>query len=139
MNLASLDRWSGTTLAALRVLTGAMLIARTWQAMPGSARVAGIASSLTELDLPSRAVLPPLVAALEFIIGVLLVLGLLTRGAGLALAVLVTVMLIRTGLPDPLGGGWPRLILLALALHFAAAGPGRWALDGLFAGRGKRR
>lgn len=139
MNLASFERWSGATLAVLRVLTGAMLIQRTWEAMPGAARVSGIASGLAELDLPSAAVLPPLVAAVEFVCGVLLVLGLLTRWAGLALALLVTVLLIRTGLPDPLGGGWPRLMLLALALHFAAAGPGRWALDGLFAGRGKRR
>lgn len=139
MNLASFDRWSGTSHALLRVLTGAYLVHATWEAMPGADRLAGIGRGLVRLDLPAAAVLPPFLATVQFVIGVLLVLGLLTRWAGLALALLVTVLLIRSGLADPLGAGWPRLLLLALGLHFAAAGPGSYALDGLFGGRGKRR
>jgi putative oxidoreductase len=139
MAVASLDRWSDATLAALRVLTGAYLINASWAAMPGAARVTGIVGGLAELDLPSTAVLPPFLATVQFVAGVLLIVGLLTRWAGLLVAAFVLVLLIRSGLSDPLGGGWPRLLLLVLGLHFATSGPGRFAIDGLFAGRGKRR
>ncbi|MET0179838.1 MAG: DoxX family protein [Novosphingobium sp.] len=137
--MASLDRWSGTTHALLRILTGAYLAAATWGAMPGQSRVAGIASGLVKLDLPSTAALPPLGATVQFAAGVLLIVGLLTRWAGLAVALLFTVAIIRSGLNAPLGSGWPTLLLLVLGLHFAAAGAGAYALDGLFGRRGKRR
>jgi putative oxidoreductase len=142
MNTSSFSRWGDTTLAALRVLTGAVLIHQTWAAMPSGARVGGMVGGLAHLHPPAAAIMPPLMMALEFIAGVLLVLGLLTRWGGLLLAAIIAVAVIRTGLPDPLGAGWPRLMLFVLGLHFAAAGPGRFAVDGLFArrtGGGKRR
>jgi len=140
--LASLAGWSDTTLAGLRVLAGAFLVHASWAAMPGADRLGGIGRGLTRLDLPAAATLPPFLATVQFLTGALLVLGLLTRWAGVALALLITVLLIRSGLADPLGAGWARLVLLMLGLHFAAAGPGAYALDGLFgrrSGGSKRR
>lgn len=136
LTLPGLARWSDATLLALRVVTGGYLVHTTWGQMPGSARIAGIATGLAELDLPSTAVLPPFLATLQFTAGMLLVAGLLTRWAGLLLAAIVAVALIRSGFAAPFGSGWPQLMLLVLGLHFAASGAGRYGLDSLFGRRG---
>ncbi|TCV74320.1 putative oxidoreductase [Neorhizobium sp. R1-B] len=63
-------------------------------------------------------------ASAEILLPLLLVLGLVTRGA--ALAVLLMTLVIQLTVPD----GWPiHLTWAAMALGIMALGPGRWSLD----------
>lgn len=65
-------------------------------------------------------------ASAEILLPLLLVLGLVTRGA--ALAVLLMTLVIQLTVPD----GWPiHLTWAAMALGIMALGPGRWSLDSL--------
>lgn len=142
MMLASFSRWSDTTLAALRVLTGALLVYQTWDRVPAGERIVGWIRPLGDLDLPASALFAQAPTLVQFVCGVLLILGLLTRWAGLIVAVLFAFMFIRSEWGEPFRSVWPTLMLVLLGLHFAAAGPGRWALDGMFGrgtGGGKRR
>ena len=134
--LASLSRWSDTTLAILRVLTGAFLIHRTWAHVPGGERIVGWVRPLGDLDWPAPALFTLAPTLVQFVCGVLLVVGLLTRWAGLLVALLFAFVFIRSEWGQSFQAVWPTLALVALGLHLAAAGPGRWALDGLFGGRG---
>jgi putative oxidoreductase len=71
--------------------------------------------------------------ALEFFAGILLILGLLTRLAGLLFAIEMAIALITVHIPH---GGWrdvhaTGLVLLLCVGSFAlaAVGPGSWSLD----------
>ena len=137
--LTSFARWSDATLAGLRVLTGALLVYRTWDFVPAGERIVGWIRPLADLDLPASALFTQLPTLVQFVCGVLLILGLLTRWAGLLVAILFAFLFIRAEWGEPFRGAWPTLMLVVLGLHFAAAGPGRWAVDGLFGGRSKGR
>lgn len=139
LTLSSLDRFGDIALAAVRVMTGAVLVNQTWANVPEAERLVSWVRPIGDLALPSSALFDQLPTLVQFVAGVLLLLGLLTRWAGLLLAGIVAVALIRVGLVDPFGTDWPRLVLFFLGLLLATAGPGRYALDNLFAGKGKRR
>ena len=134
--LTSLSRWSDTTQALLRVLTGALLVHQTWARVPAGERIVGWVRPLGDLDWPASALFAQLPTLFQFVCGVLLILGLLTRWAGLAVAILFGFLFIRVEWGEPFRAAWPTLMLVILGLHFAAAGPGRWAIDGMFGGRG---
>ena len=80
--------------------------------------------------------LAPLSVAVQFGCGALLLLGLATRFAGLLIALNFVIAMVMVHWNEPFRGWWPALILVFLGLHFAAAGSGRFSIDGLF---GKRR
>jgi putative oxidoreductase len=118
------------------VLTGALLVSRTWDAVPAGERLVGWVRPIGDLDWPASNLFAALPTLLQFTAGLLLILGLLTRWAGVAVAILFAFLFIRAEWGEPFRTAWPTLMLVVLGLHFAAAGPGRWAVDGLFGGRG---
>ena len=134
--LPSLSRFSDLTLLALRVLTGAFLMHETWDNVSSRARMGEFVQFLDQFGFPVPWLLAPLSVAVQFGCGALLILGLLTRVAGLLIAANFVVAVAMVHFAEPFRGWWPALVLVFLGLHFAAAGSGKYGLDALF---GKRR
>lgn len=95
------------------------------------------------MHVPFPEITAPLVAFVELIGGILLVLGLLTPIAGVALAIDMLGAAIIVHLANGMfaeNGGWETVAGLgAGALALAASGPGRFALDHLLYGRFRER
>jgi len=136
ITLPSLSRWSDLTLFGLRALTGAFLMHETWDNVSSRARMGEFVQFLDQFGFPLPWLLAPLSVAVQFVCGALLVVGLLTRVAGLLVAANFTVAVLMVHFAEPFRGWWPALVLVFLGLHFAAAGSGKFGLDGLF---GRRR
>lgn len=137
--LPGLARWSDATLLALRVLTGSFLMHETWDNVSSTARMAEFVRFVDQAGFPAPALLAPLSVAVQFGAGALLIAGLLTRWAGLLVAANFAVAVVMVHWNESFRGWWPAIVLVALGLHFAAAGSGRFGLDAMFGGRGGRR
>jgi len=135
LSLPSLSRWSDLTLFGLRALTGAFLMHETWDNVESRARMGELVSFLGQHGFPLPWLLAPLSVAVQFGCGALLVVGLLTRWAGLLVAANFAIAVLMVHFDEPFRGWWPALVLVFLGLHFAAAGSGKFGLDGLFGGR----
>lgn len=133
--LKRLSGLSDTTLLMLRVVTGAFLIHETWDNVTSSARMREFAEFLTQFGFPLPHLMAPLSVAIQSVCGAALILGLLTRWAGLLIAANFAVAVYMVHWAEPFRGWWPALILVFLGLHFAATGSGRFGLDRMF---GKR-
>ena len=135
LTLPKLARWSDATLLGLRMVTGAFLMHETWDNVTSAARMAEFVGFLDQFGFPAPALMAPLSVALQFGCGALLVLGLLTRWAGLLVAANFVVAVVMVHWTEPFRGWWPALILVFLGLHFAAAGSGKFGLDALLSRR----
>lgn len=125
-------------LAVLRVVLGAVFMAHGAQKLFVYG-FGGVAGAFAQMGVPLPGITGPLVALLEFFGGLALVVGLLTRLAGLGLAVnmLGAILMVKRG------GGFfaPKgyeleLMLLAAAASLALTGAGGFSLDSLIARRG---
>ena len=136
LTLPILARFSDLTLFALRAVTGAFLMHETWDNVSSRARMGEFVQFLDQFGFPVPWLLAPLSVAVQFGCGALLILGLLTRVAGLLVAANFVVAVAMVHFAEPFRGWWPALVLVFLGLHFAAAGSGKFGLDNLW---GKRR
>ncbi len=133
--LGSFARFADLSLLALRMVTGVFLVHETWDNVASPARMREFAQFLTQFGFPLPHLMAPLSVAVQFGCGVLLVVGLATRAAGLLIAANFMVAVLMVHYTEPFRGWWPALILVFLGLHFAAAGSGRFGLDRLFGNR----
>lgn len=119
-----------------RLVLGAIFMAHGWQKI-GQDGIAATTEGFVGMGVPMAEIAAPVVAYLELIGGALLILGLLTSIAGLALAIDMAVAAFLVHLSGGIfvtAGGWELVGALgAGALLLAAVGPGRIAL----AGRGR--
>ena len=129
--LPQLARWSDLTLLGLRALTGVFLMHETWDNVTSRARMEEFVQFLDQFGFPLPWLMAPLSVAVQFGCGVLLVLGLLTRWAGLLIAANFVVAIAMVHFAEPFRGWWPALVLVFLGLHFAATGSGKFGLDAL--------
>jgi putative oxidoreductase len=127
----SWGRWSDLSLAALRALTGAFLVYGTQDNVLSAARMDEFAGFLRAHGFILPELMAPLSVWAQLLCGILLVLGLLTRWAGLVVAFNFVVAVWMVHWPEDLRGWWPAIVLVFLGLHFACAGGGRWSLDRL--------
>ena len=133
--LGGFARLSDLSLLALRLVTGGFRAHETWDNIVSRARMAEFVGFLDQFNFPLPHLMAPLSVAVQFGCGILLVLGLFTRWAGLLIAANFAVALYMVHWDEALRGWWPALILVFLGLHFAAAGSGRFGLDSLARGR----
>jgi putative oxidoreductase len=136
LGLHSLSRWSDLTLFGLRALTGAFLVHETWDNVTSRARMEEFVQFLDQFGFPLPWLLAPFSVVVQFVCGGLLILGLFTRFAGLLIAANFVVAVLMVHFHEPFRGWWPAIVLVFLGLHFAAAGSGKFGLDGMF-GRGR--
>jgi putative oxidoreductase len=135
--LPSLARFGDLTLFGLRAVTGGFLMHETWDNVTSAARMDEFAEFLSQFGFPLPWLLAPLSVAVQFVCGALLVLGLLTRWAGLLIAVNFAIAMVMVHRADDVRTMWPALVLVFLGLHFAAAGSGKLGLDALVFRKGR--
>ena len=124
---STLDRWSPYALAALRIVTALLFMEHGTQKLFG-------------FPAPPESGTPPLMslfgigAILEFVGGLLILVGLFTRPVAFVLAGEMAVAYWMFHAPNsffPLQNGGDAAILFCFVFQFlAAAGPGRWSIDG---------
>lgn len=134
--LRSLDRLA---LAALRVFVGAFMIYGVWDNIVDPARMTEFVGFLTSIKCPMPELAAPLSVWAQFIVGVLLIPGLMTRWAGLVLAFNFIVAVLLLG---PTGATFrdlfPPAILIFVGAVFATAGAGMLSVDDTLERRLKR-
>ena len=138
MNVLSTSRnQADLGLAVLRVIAGLVF------AVHGGLKLfvygfEGVTGAFTQLGIPLAAVAGPSVALLEFFGGIALIVGLLTRFAGLGLAInmLGAILFVHAKAGFFLPNGYEFVLtLFAAAATFAIAGAGRYSVDALIATR----
>ncbi len=136
LQLNGLDRGADFARLLLRVYLGGFLIWGVWDNIVSAERMTEFAGFLTAINCPMPAIAAPVSVWAQFVVGLLLIPGLLTRWAGLLLAVnfLVAVGLISqsTGIfPDVARELFGPMMCVLAGLLLATHGAGRWSLDAL--------
>jgi putative oxidoreductase len=135
--LTPLARLSDLGLLLLRWVTGAFLVWQSHDNIFSAARMAEFETFLAQFGFVAPHIMAPLCVWAQFLCGILLILGLLTRWAGLVTAVTFVVAVWMVHWPQDFPGWWPALILVFLGLLFATQGSGRYALDARLEERGR--
>jgi putative oxidoreductase len=127
--------------AVLRVVVGVVFLVHGGQKLFVHG-LDGVSGAFGQMGIPAAGITGPLVAFVEFFGGLGLIAGLMTRPAGLGLAVTMLGAIAFVHLPagflGPQGYEFP-LTLLAASVAFAIAGAGRFSLDHAIAARRQAR
>jgi len=125
-----LARFHDLSLLALRLFVGAFLIWGVWDNITSAARMKEFEGFLAALHCPMPEIAAPLSVWAQFLIGVLLIPGLMTRWAGVVLAVN---FIVAVALMAPTGADFRALynpaILIFVGLILATGGAGKMSLD----------
>ncbi|OLM17702.1 hypothetical protein Ae707Ps1_1961 [Pseudonocardia sp. Ae707_Ps1] len=132
--------YSDLALLVTRLLVGVVLVAHGLQKLGNG--VGGVAGGFAGMGIPLPTVSALFVMLVELLGGVLLVAGAATTVAGLAafVAMAGAFLFAHFGVTVFVdAGGWELVgVIAAGALALAAAGPGRFSVDGALAGRRTR-
>ncbi len=129
--LTPLARFGDLGLLALRLVTGAFLLWQSHDNVFSAGRMAEFERFLGQFNFPMPGVMAPLCIWAQFLCGIALILGLLTRWAGLVTGFVFVVAVWMVHWPQDFPGWWPALILVFLGFLFATLGAGGYALDRL--------
>ena len=131
------SRQTSSALLVLRLALGSIFIAHGGQKLFVYG-FEGIAGGFAQMGIPAANVMGPFVGFVEFLGGVAIVLGLLTRLASLGLAITMLVAIfavhLSAGFFAPDGFEFP-LSLLAIALSLLITGAGAFSIDALLTRR----
>lgn len=137
MTQTSSDSRHDIALAALRVAIGGIFAAHGAQKLFVYG-IEGVSGAFGGMGIPMPGITGPLTGVVELAAGLALVVGLMTRLAGLGLAVImlgaISFVHIKAGFWAPNGVEFP-LALLAGATTIALSGAGRFSLDAVRASR----
>ena len=127
----------GADLASLllRVLVGVFLIHGVWDNVVSLARMAEFTTFLADHKSPLPGLAAPLSVYAQLICGALILTGLLTRWAGLIMALNFVVAMVLVHLDQSLREQFPALMLIAISLVLATHGAGGYALDAMLGGK----
>jgi putative oxidoreductase len=135
--LTPLARLGDLGLLLLRGVTGAFLVWQSHDNILSAARMDEFEAFLAQFNFPAPELMAPLCVWAQFLCGFALILGLLTRWAGLVTTFVFIVAVWMVHWPQDFPGWWPALILVFLGILFATAGGGRYALDDIIARRSR--
>lgn len=127
--LGPLERLGDAALLLARLVTGAFLIHGVWGNVTSPARMAEFVAFMRASGFIAPQVLAPFSVYTQLLAGILLVLGLFTRWAGLTVAGTFVVAMWMVHWQQSFREGWPALTLVILGLLFATHGAGRYAAD----------
>jgi putative oxidoreductase len=138
MFLNGLTRWQGWGITFLRVVVGIVFVMHGGQKL-FSYGMSGTAGFMSQVGIPAPWLAAVVVTAVEFLGGLALLFGLLTRVAALLLAMDMLVAILTVTLPKgfflPQGYEFT-LTLLAATVALVLTGPGKASLDAVLATRG---
>jgi len=129
VHLEFLKRYGDLSLLSLRILTGAFLIYGTQDNILSDARMQEFVQFLAKRRFVWPEFMAPLSVYAQFICGVLLVIGLLTRWAGLLMTFNFIVAVVMVHWSQDFRGWWPAIVLVFISLHFSLHGAGRYSVD----------
>lgn len=127
--LRRLDRFADLGLLLLRVLTGAFLVYGVVDNIFSVARMDEFSAFLEANRFVAPQLMAPMSATIQFLCGIALMLGLLTRWAGIIISLHFVVALVMVHWSQDFRAWWPALVLVGIGLQFALTGGGRWSLD----------
>lgn len=130
--LSGLSRLNDAAVLLVRWLVGAFLVWGVWDNIVSSERMAEFAAFMAQFGFPAPAFLALVSVYAQFVCGILLILGLLTRWAGLFMAFNFIVGFVMVHGADDFRAQFPALILIVVSLQLAAGGGGRYAIDRFF-------
>lgn len=136
--LHPLARLADHGLLLLRLVTGVFLMYGTLDNVVSAERMEEFVRFLTANGFALPGVAAPLSVYAQFLCGLAFVLGLLTRWAGLIMAVNFAVAVAMVHWSQDFRGQWPALILVFVSLYLAVRGGGRFALDRVLEARQSR-
>src|SRR5688572_26456399 len=112
--LPALARGADAAMLALRLLTGAFLIHGVWDNITSAERMEEFEGFLTASGFAMPALMAPLSVWAQFVCGLLLIPGLLTRWAGLVLTFNFIVAVVMVHWSQDFRGWWPAIVLVGL-------------------------
>jgi putative oxidoreductase len=133
INQPASPRQIDAALGVLRAVTGIIFAAHGTQKLFVYG-IDGVVAGFTQMGIPGAAVAGPMVAILEFVGGIALFLGLLTRpfAAGLAAVMLGAIVFTHWSAGFFMPNGYEFVLaLLTAAVTFSITGAGRYSLDAL--------
>ncbi len=129
LTLPALARHSDLSLLLMRLVTGAFLMWGTQDNIRSAEQMAEFVGFLRHFGFVWPEVMAPLSVWAQFLCGGLIVLGALTRWAGLVMVFNFIVAMAMVHMSDEFRAMWPALALIIICLHLALAGAGRWSVD----------
>lgn len=117
--------------AALRILTGGFLVYGVWDNMTSIARMQEFVGFMRATGFALPEILAPFSVYTQFLAGLGLILGLLTRWSGLIITVTFIVGIVMVHWNQSFREWWPAIVLVGLGFVFASRGGGRYAMDAL--------
>lgn len=131
--LESFGRYADWGLLLLRVQAGAFLVYGVQDNVLSTDRMEEFSFFLAENRFPVPDIMAPVSVYLQFICGVTLTIGVLTRWTGIIIAVHFIVALIMVHWAQDFRGWWPAIVLVGIGLQYTLTGAGRFSVDALLA------
>ncbi len=135
--LEGLHRFADFGLLLLRVLTGTFIIYGVFDNVVSAERMEEFIEFLAANKFSAPGSMAVLSVYSQLLCGVALVLGILTRWAGIVLTFNFVVAVIMVHWSLDFRGWWPALVLVGIGLQFALTGAGRYSIDAFLADRAK--
>jgi putative oxidoreductase len=136
--LDPLARGTDAALLVTRVCVGAFLVWGVWDNITDPEDMQKFAAFLKQFGFPWPQVMAPFDVAVQFLCGLLVFAGLLTRWAGLLCALNFAIAIAMVDRHAGIRASFPALSLILIGLLLATCGPGKLSLDALLFRRGSR-
>lgn len=128
-----LARGGNAALLLARVAIGGFLAWGTWDNVASAERMEEFVAFLRQNRFAAPELMAPLSVWAQFLTGIALILGLVTRWAGVICAINFIVALVMVDAALGIRGAFPSLALVLFGLIFATIGAGRFSIDRLIA------
>ncbi len=136
--LSGLSRHSDVGLLVMRLLTGAFLVYGVADNVSSPAQMQEFSNFLAARGFVAPDLMAPLSVYVQLVAGLALILGLVTRWAGLLIAANFCVAVFMVHWQQDFRGWWPAVVLVGIGLQFALTGAGRISVDALLARKEKK-
>lgn len=136
--LDALARGTDAAMLAMRMCVGGFLVWGVWDNITSPEDMQKFAAFLKQFGFPWPNVLAPFDVAVQFVCGLLIATGLLTRWAGLLCAMNFVVAIAMVDHHAGLRASFPALSLVLIGLILATYGGGRYAVDALLPAPARR-